>query len=30
VLIALSPVFEAFLRDILELALSRVRRGLMW
>jgi len=30
VLIAASPVFEAFLLDILELALSRARRGVMW
>jgi hypothetical protein len=30
VLIAASFVFEAFRLDILELALSRARRGVMW
>lgn len=30
VLIALSPGFEPFLRELLELAISPVRRGLLW
>ena len=30
VLIALSPGFEPFLRDLIELAISPIRWGLMW